>query len=112
MSTGQKILGVFGVLELIGAAISVFSAVNGAAGAWGNAAFAVFTGVFLLAAAKDAAKIQPAWLLTLLSLVLSVLGTALAITGKNGMLNAEIVALVINAVVFLAANSVKKQIRR
>lgn len=112
MSGSQKILRVFGILEIVSAVLKVIEIVQGgSASSWVSVATSAVTAYFLLAAAKDASKIRPAWLLALVALILSVLGTVLVFTGggNTAELIASGVAVVLNLIVFVAANNVKKQ---
>lgn len=112
MSGSQKTLRVFGILEIVSAALYVIEIVQGgSASSWVSVATSAVTAYFLLAAAKDASKIRPAWLLTLVALILSVLGTVLVFTagGDTTALIASGVSIVLNLIVFVAANNVKKQ---
>ena len=111
MSGSQKTLRVFGILELVSAALYVIEIVQGgSAASWVSVATSAVTAYFLLAAVKDASKIRPAWLLTLVALILSVLGAVLVFPG--GDTTARIfsgITIVLNLIVFVAANNAKKQ---
>ena len=76
----------------------------------------MITAVALINAAKDPSKIMPAWVITLVNLVFSVLVMAggYFIRDQIGTVNLVSVgiALVLNLIVFLAANGVKKQSKR
>ncbi len=114
MSQSQKVLKIFGLLEIVLAIISAVGAVRGGgAASWGSAAFSVLTAVILLSAAKDASKIGAAWLITFVNLVLSVLELILALNNsapdKKTLIIGAGIAIVLNLIVFIAANNVKKQ---
>ena len=112
MSGSQRVLRVYGVLEIVSAVLAVIPALQGAAVSWLSVASSLLAAYFLLAAAKDASKIKPAWAITLLGVILSVLGVVLVVTAGSGTeaLVSEAVALVLNLIVFIAANNVKKQL--
>ena len=116
MSGSQKVLRVFGVLELIGAILGVVGAVMGGAAAvsWTSVVVSLLAAYLLLAAAKDASKIGGAWIWVLVSLILSIadLGFAISGGGDAAVLIAPIIALVLNLIAFIAANNVKKQYRK
>ena len=112
MSNDQKTLRIFGILELVSFALYVFNALQGAGMEWGNAAFALAAAVSLLQAAKDSSKIMPAWVITLGEVILSVLSIILALTGDNDLILVEGITLVINLIAFIAANNIKKRVRR
>mgnify|MGYP006988826398 CR=1 FL=1 len=114
MSGSQKVLKVFGILELL---IAVYYAYLGIAGdspaAFVSAALYLVACFLLLAAAKDAKKAGGAWLITLVDLILSIaeLGFAVSGDGDGSVFIACIVAIVLNLIAFIAANNVKKQWR-
>ena len=103
-------LGYMGELAMtVSAIIGAIAAIRGAgAVTWGTVAFALITGLALLQAAKDASKIMGAWLLVLVSLVLSAAEILFALNG-SGDLVSSIIATVLNLIAFVAANNVKKQ---
>ena len=109
MSKNQKILRIFGILEIVSAIIGAIAAIRGAgAVTWGTVAFSLITGLALLQAAKDASKIMGAWLLVLVSLVLSAAEILFALNGSGDLIS-SIIATVLNLIAFVAANNVKKQ---
>ena len=114
MSGSQKTLRVFGIIEIISAVLNAVSAFQGAATSWLTVASSLLAGYLLLAAAKNPENIMPAWIITLVSLILSVLGTILVLTsgGDVGTIVGEAIALVLNLVAFIAANNVKKQVKK
>jgi hypothetical protein len=96
-------------LNLLRTLIGAIAAIRGAgAVTWGTVAFSLITGLALLQAAKDASKIMGAWLLVLVSLVLSAAEILFALNG-SGDLVSSIIATVLNLIAFVAANNVKKQ---
>ena len=113
MSGSQKVLRVFGVVEILMAIFAVAGALMGGSILWGNAAFSLLSGVLLAEAAKDARKVTGAWLILLVDLLLSVLELLFALNGGSAetALGAGI-AIVLNLIAFIAANNVKKQTRR
>lgn len=113
MSGSQKVLRVFGIVEILMAIFAVAGALMGGSLMWGNAGFSLMAGIFLLEAARDARKVTGAWLILLVDLVLSVLELVFALQGGSGetVIGAG-VAIVLNLIAFLAANNVKKQAKR
>lgn len=116
MSGSQKVLRVFGILELIGGVLGAVGAVSsafagvGAAVSWGSVIISFLAGYLLLAASKDASKVGGAWLIVLVDLVLSVLELLFAFnSGKGASTAGAVIAIVLNLIVFIAANNVKKQ---
>ena len=67
-------------------------------------------GVFALRAAKDAAKANPLWVISLIGAVLAVLSVIASITNGEGGQNilTEIFSLVISCFTFYLANNIKK----
>lgn len=112
MSGSQKLLKVFGVLELL---IAVYYAVMGLMGgsipSLISAVLYLLAGILLLAAAKDAKKAGGAWLITLVDLILSVAEFGFALSGGADAATflGCIVAIILNLIAFIAANNVKKQ---
>ena len=112
MSGSQKVLKVFGVLELL---IAVYYAYLGIAGesaaSFVSAALYLLAGILLLAAAKDAKKAGGAWLITLVDLILSIAELGLGLSGgADGSLFIGCgIAIVLNLIAFIAANNVKRQ---
>ena len=114
MSKSRKILLVFGILELIGGVINLVPAVqNGEATSWITAIAAFLCGCLLLMAAVNPRMINGAWIITLVNLVLSILGAVLVFTGDKGTVElvSNIIAVVLNLIVFIAANNVKSQVK-
>ena len=60
-------------------------------------------GIFSLRGAKDASKIMPAWIFAIIGVITGVIGL---FTG--GVLGGSIFSLIINIVIFIAANKIKK----
>ena len=112
MSGSQKTLRVFGILEIVSAALYVIEIVQGgSASSWVSVATSAVTAYFLLAAAKDASWIRPAWMITLVFLALSILEAIMAVTvsGDTTELYSAAIWAALNLIVFVAANNVKKQ---
>ena len=73
----------------------------------------LLTAYLLFAAAKDAKKIGGAWGVVLVALIVSVLNLVLAISaGSSEMIGVAGLAVVMNLIVFIAANNVKKQVKK
>lgn len=115
MTGSQKVLRVFGILELLLAVVGAIMAMkSGGAAAWLSVAVSAIAAVLLLIAAADASKIMGAWFFVLISLVLSALDLVLAIVGSKGTLVivSTVIAVVLNLIVFIAANNVKRQAKK
>ena len=114
MSNSQKVLRVFGFLEIVLAVLIAVGAIRGGSiTSWLSVIVSLLLAYLLLAAAKDASKIGGAWWVLLLSLIISVLDLVLAITGDYDAMMIVGIAIVIllNLIAFIAANNVKKQAR-
>ena len=111
MSDNQKTLCVFGILEIVYAVLCVREVVQGDTAAWVGAVIAVVTACLVLAAARDASWIRPAWMITLVFLALSILEAIMAVTvgGDTTELYSAAIWAALNLIVFVAANNVKKQ---
>lgn len=76
-------------------------------------AVSLLTAYLLFAAAKDAKKIGGAWVVVLIAQILSVLQLVLAIAGSaDEMIGVSVLSVVMNFIVFIAANNVKKQAKK
>lgn len=64
---------------------------------------ALLEGIFSLRGAKNASKIMPAWIFAIIGVIAAVIGL---FTG--GSLGGSITSLIINIVIFIAANNIKK----
>ena len=115
MSGNQKTLRVFGIIEIVLGFFNAFNAIWGG-GRWSSVCLNAITAIALLNASKDATKIMPAWVITLVNLIFSavILAGGFFIREQIGTQNLVSVgiALVLNLIVFLAANGVKKQAKR
>lgn len=67
----------------------------------------LFEGIFSVRASKDITKIGPAWFFALLGIISAVAGVGSALS-QNGNISGSIGTLVINGVVFIAANTIRK----
>ena len=114
MSGSQKTLRVFGVLEIVDAALSLVFLIKGEQTAsWSGAIIAFLAGIYLLQASKDASKIRPAWIISLIWLIYTALMFVLSIAvGLGAYVLIMGTSLVLNVIVFAAANNVKKQAGR
>lgn len=126
MSKNQKALMVFAVLELIGAVISVRSAIqSGGIFPWLSVVVYLLTAYLLYAAAKDTSRIMGAWIILLVNLILNALQLLLTLVGvgaasgsvedSSTLVGAGVMVLVVygvilalNVVAFVAANNIKK----
>ena len=89
MAIGIGALGVLGLLILIAAIVGLLS------------------GIFSVKASNDISKIMPAWVFSLIGLILSIPGLISAISANNQVWS-NVVAVAINALIFIAANTIKK----
>ena len=114
MSESQKVLRAFGILELLSAIANVITAIQGdSVSSWVSAAVSLLTAYLLFAAAKDAKKIGGAWTVVLFALILSILNLVLAISaGGTEMIGGAGLGVMLNLIVFIAANNVKKQAKK
>ena len=70
--------------------------------------FGLLEGIFSLKAAKDAAKAQPLWVISLISLVLDALSVIATLTNGGENVLTDIFTLAISAFTFYLANNIKK----
>ena len=127
LNTSKRILKIFGIFSIICGVFLVIFGFVVLAGAsqlspeeiesdpslsTGVAAIAVLfvmglisllEGIFSIRGAKDAAKIMPAWIFAIIGVISGVVGL---FTG--GSLGGAIFSLIINIVIFVAANNIKK----
>ncbi len=112
MSKSQKILMLFAVFELVEAVFFAGSGYQGGGiGAWVGMAVALLSGILLFVAAKDAKKAFGAWLVILISLILS--AAELIITVVRGkattiIVVTSVIAIVLNLIAFVAVHNVRK----
>lgn len=128
MSKRQKVLMVFGILQIIGAVSSVGIAIlDGDPSSWVDVIIFGISAYLVLAAARDASKIMGAWIILLvvvirsaLSLVRTIVGDGVLVIANGGVLavtgggNGIVIAigavdLALSLFAFIAANNVKKQ---
>ena len=115
MSKSQKVLRVFGILEIVQAVLYAVEAVQGGSiSGWINVVVSLLAAYLLLAAAKDASKAGGAWIILLVDVILSVLELVFALNGgADGTMIVSVgIAIVLNLIAFIAANNVKKQGKR
>ena len=104
---------ILGVMVLVGASQlspeEIASDPSLSAGVSGMAIFfilgllSLIEGIFSIRGAKDAAKIMPAWIFAIIGVIAAVVGL---FTG--GSLGGSIFSLIVNIVIFIAANKIKK----
>ena len=127
----RKVLKVFGIIDIV---LGIFCIITGALALGGGglaastAEYADQAGVIIVAgvvvllagivgliegilctrAAKDPSKINPAWVIAIIGLVMAVISLVLDI--KNGSnIGSGIVSLLVNALIFVSANTIKKE---
>ena len=107
---------ILGVMVLVGASQlspeEIASDPSLGAGVSGMALFFVLglisllEGIFSIRGAKDASKIMPAWIFAIIGVIAAVVGL---FTG--GSMGGSISSLIVNIVIFIAANKIKKSRR-
>ena len=136
-STSQKIVKVLGVLSIIGAVLCLIGAAGmfgvGGFGAlsvdpedseMATGVFALFLGgflllisgiselvqgVFSLRAAKDARKATPLWVISIISLILSVIALVSSFGKGSQEVLSAVFSVIVSAVILYLANNIKKQ---
>ena len=113
MSKSQKILSVFGIVELAEAVFFAGSGyAGGGAGAWISMVVSLVACIMLFIAAKDASKALGAWYILLVGLIVSVIALIINLAGEGkGILFAigGVISVAANVVAFIAVNNVKRQ---
>ncbi len=132
LETSKKILKIFGVLGIIGGILCLILGIVALAGGSmlatgvdeeevelgalaiiGSIVFVIsgiislFEGIFSVRASKDITKIGPAWFFALLGIISAIAGVGSAL-GQGGSIASSIGTLIINGVVFVAANTIRK----
>ncbi len=132
LETSKKILKIFGVLGIIGGILSLILGIVALAGGSVlttgvdeeevqlgvlavlsgvilliSGIISLFEGIFSVRASKDITKIGPAWFFALLGIISAVAGVGSAL-GQGGSIGSSIGTLIINGVVFVAANTIRK----
>ena len=107
---------ILGVMVLVGASQlspeEIASDPSLSAGVSGMALFFVLglisllEGIFSIRGAKDASKIMPAWIFAIIGVIAAVVGL---FTGSS--MGGSISSLIVNIVIFIAANKIKKSRR-
>lgn len=89
--------------EEIAADPSISAGVSGMALFFILGVIALLEGIFSLRGAKDASKIMPAWIFAIIGVIAAIVGL---FTG--GSMGSSVFSLIINIVIFVAANNIKK----
>ncbi len=107
---GSNVLGVVVLLgasqlspEEIASDPSISTGVAGMALFFILGVISLLEGIFSLRGAKDASKIMPAWIFAIIGVIAAVIGL---FTG--GSLGSSVFSLIINIVIFIAANKIRK----
>lgn len=136
LETSQKIVRVLGILSIIGAVLGFLGALgmfgiggfgaanldvndeNTAAGVGAllvvgvillvESVASLVQGIFSLQAAGDAAKVQPLWVISILSVALAVCGVISSILNGGQDVLTQIFTLIISCFTFYLANNIKK----
>ena len=137
LEKSQKIVKVLGILDIIAAVLCVLGAVaffglGGAALDTEEAAtnadlqqgVAIFfalgiimlvsgvadllEGIFALRTAKDASKVKPLWVLSIIGVVLGVMALVTSIVKGTGNVGSDVISLAISCCMFYLANNIKK----
>ncbi len=132
VETSKKILKIFGIIDIVLGAFALlggFAAMagGGVAATQGELAEAaglamiagviaiiagilsLIEGIFCVRAAKDSSKIMPAWIFAIISVVFAVISLITSISGGGSQVVSNLISLAINALVFWAANTIKKE---
>ena len=133
VETSNKILKIFGILGIIGGALSL---ILGLVASFGGslvteatedetAGFMVvfigiimvisgivslIEGIFSVRAAKDNSKIGPAWIFAIISLVMGIITLVTNLTNGEGV-GGTIPSLLISILIFVAANTIRKSVK-
>ena len=89
--------------EEIAADPSLSAGVSGMALFFVLGVISLLEGIFSLRGAKDASKIMPAWIFAIIGVIAAIIGL---FTG--GSLGGSVFSLIVNIVIFVAANKIKK----
>ena len=135
IETSKKILKIAGILSIIGGVIATLAGIVAIAGGGilvgvgdaedqGSGAFVLIAGVIVLIAgivsliegifstraAKDTSKIKPAWIFAIIGLVTNGISFISGIVqGGGSSAGSGIVSLAFSVLIFVAANSIKKE---
>ena len=132
VETSKKILKVFGIIDIIfgiiGILVGILALAGGGVLATADASMAetaglalvagvimviagivsLLQGIFSVRAAKDTSKIMPAWIFAIIGLVTSAVQLISNFGKGGGSIGSGIVSVAISALIFVAANSIKK----
>lgn len=132
VETSQKILKIFGIIDIVFGIIGIIIGVLAFAGGGlvaaadetlaESAGMAVVAGVILLIsgivsliqgifsvrASKDTSKIMPAWIFAIIGLVTAVISLCTNFSSGAGAIVRSLGSVAISALIFLAANTIKK----
>ena len=90
LQTGVAIFIVMGVIMVVSSVVSLLE------------------GIFALRAAKDASKVQPLWIFSIIGVVLGVMALIATITNGGENVLSDVFSLVISCFTFYLANNIKK----
>lgn len=127
LKTSKTILKIFGVLDILAGILVIALAVLGFAGVSQTSAeeiaadpslssgvigmaiilvlglVSLLEGIFSIRGAKDASKIMPAWIFAIIGVITSVTGMVI-----GGSARSSVGTLIVNIVIFIAANKIRK----
>ena len=134
IETSKKILKIAGILSIIGGVIGILVGILATAGGGilaglgeaedqGEGAMVAVVGVIVLIAgivsliegifstraAKDTSKIKPAWIFAIIGLVTNGISFVSGIINGGGSAGSGIVSVAFSVLIFIAANSIKKE---
>ena len=139
LATSQKVVRIFGIIDIVVGVLVLVGGVGmfglgGAGAAVGDlndknvvlgagilmllgiimlvsGIASILEGVFSLRAAKDASKVKPLWVLSIINIVLSVINLIGSFSNDGTSIFSGIISLAINAVIFYLANNIKNYAR-
>ena len=131
--TSQKILKVFGIIDIVFGILGILVGILALAGGGmlsvtdesmaeyaGMALVAgviavvagivsLLQGIFSVRASKDASKIMPAWIFAIIGLVMSVIQLFTNFSKGGSSIVSSVVSIGLSALIFVAANTIKKE---
>lgn len=135
LDTSKKILKIFGIINIVAGILAIILGILALAGGGMVASVAgedadaatvgglailggiiilvsgivsLISGIFSTKAANDTSRIKPAWVFAIIGIVFSVI--SLLTNLKSGSFFSGILSIALNAVIFYAANTIKKDV--
>ena len=131
VETSSKILKIFGILSIIGGILGIILGILALLGGGlvatddaetgglvivagivliVSAIVSLIEGIFAVRAAKDHSKINPAWVLALISLIMGAISAVVSLS-NGGSVTSSIPSILFSILVFVAANNIKKAVQ-